>query len=133
MIKTYTIEWFYVHAMVDKPQCYRLRICLRQGKRMFQYLVRLRDELSIDALGSCVLMERNEELSRIITRIFKEQRLRCPAFRVSHSSTYPRHGLKLQTCVMRRYYDDYFPIETKLVYKFKFGSNQKVYRWQMLI
>lgn len=107
MGRTYTIEWFYLHRIADKPQCYKLRIGLRQGKRVFQYLVQLRDELCADALRSYVRVERNDQLSMIVKAIFKEHHLRCAAtLKVSCSCTYC-HKPKRQSYVMKHFLNDY--------------------------
>ncbi len=108
-MKVYTIESFCLHKISGKSQCYKLYISLQQGKRVFQYLIRLRDELCADALRSYIPAERNNQLELIVRAIFKEHHLSYPIVKVSHSCA-NLHRLKKQNCVMKRFWGAYIAI-----------------------
>ena len=109
MVKVYTIESFCLRKISGKPQCYKLYISLQQGKRVFQYLVRLRDALCVDVLRSYIPAERNEQLELIVRAIFKEHHLSYPIIKVSHSCAY-LHRIKKQNCMMKRFLGAYIAI-----------------------
>lgn len=109
MAKVYTIESFCLRKISGKSQCYKLCIRLQQGKRVFQYLVRLRDELCADALRSYISAERNEQLELIVRAIFKEHHLSYPIVKVSHSCA-DLHRLRKQSFVMKRFLGAYIAI-----------------------
>ena len=115
MGRTYTIEWFHLISKAGgNPKRYRIYLYVRQGKRIYCYLVQFRESIYIDILRSCIAEERNLELDHMIRSFFREKHLKALPIRISNHCTY-RRKFKKRTCIMKHFLNDYFyPVDLKL-------------------